>query len=531
MSGLPAVAILADAHFHDPAGRFGEAGIDWMGQRRAWRSWADTEAGPRAVNESADALTAALAAIRRRGIRHVVLLGDLTDDGQVETTARLAAFLGTQTDLDFLALPGNHDLFAAHGKHTATRLASAPGRTRLVTSDPDLAAIEADAVLTPAMRCAGAPEALEAMAAFGLTRQPHHLHWESPFGLSDALSDRMFDATSADGRTMHRLIDASYLVEPVPDLWLLMLDANVFEPRPGAYRPTQKRAFLDPGDAGWTALLRVKPHLLHWTGDVAARAARLGKALLTLSHYPVLDPFEDADGLERRLFGQTATVRRTPAMAVADALIGAGVRGHFGGHLHVAGVVRQGPLAHVSVPSLVAWPPGFVVAHAAPGQTRVEFVPLDAPADPGLAAFYRAEGASGAEASFALRARLIAQRRAHVARRILPRDWPSALLDATLADHLPRAPEGTVADLAIDGMLLREGGPLTGAAIAPDRLALLRELAARFGDPAPQAATAEARFLARWLHILGQSLNRMDRGLTVTIGTVEGTSTQTGPFF
>ena len=35
------------------------------------------------------------------------------------------------------------------------------------------------------------------------------------------------------GKTVISLVDASYLVEPEAGLWLLMIDANVFEPRDG----------------------------------------------------------------------------------------------------------------------------------------------------------------------------------------------------------------------------------------------------------------------------------------------------------
>jgi 3',5'-cyclic AMP phosphodiesterase CpdA len=545
------VAILADAHVHDIHGDYDAAGVILNGRRATLRSWHDTARSARAFNESGMAFDAALDSIRARGIRHVVLLGDYTDDGQVETTDRLAARLHAAHDLSFYAIPGNHDVFGPFGKHTATRFRTETG-TQLVTSDPTLAAEERHAaVLSPKLRCMGQPMGLSPMAAFGLFRQPHYLHWESPFGLSDAVADRQYDARSADGRTTRRLMDASYLVEPEAGLWLLMIDANIFEPRDGDWNERQKRAFLDPSTAGWTALLRVKPFLLPWIASVTARAKAQGKGLLTLSHYPALDPYEDAGDLERTLFGETETARRRPAPPVAAALAGAGVTLHFSGHIHSAGTVSvespAGQLTNVAVPSLVSWPPGFVIARATPQGPDVETVRLTPlPLDPALIALYRAESDDSPEMLGApdYTHFLLAQSRRRAIHRVLPRDWPRAIavavptataLDlATLMEGAPsltpdpaREPAvaaraarlgfdaGTLADYPMsdfvaDWYALRQAGPLGRDALTPDRLAACRFLSG-YGSAAPQAHSPDAAFFARILAVLATSLARMDR--------------------
>ncbi|MDP1575671.1 MAG: metallophosphoesterase, partial [Cypionkella sp.] len=314
---LHTVAVLADVHFHDPAGDFGGAGILADGVRLALRSWADTRIAARAFNETAGVLRAALEKIAAAGVRHVVLAGDYSDDGQAANIWRLVNVLEgfeQRHGLQFYAIPGNHDLYGPHGKHVTTRFVSAPGQTMMVTSDAEQA--EVGAIVTPAMRCGGQPAALLPMARFGLFRQPEYLHWESPFGLDDRPEARIYEAVSADGSATQRLMDASYLVEPEPGLWLLMIDANVFEPRAGRPDATRKKAFIGPSDAGWNAVLRVKPFLLDWIADVTARAQALGKTLVAVSHYPVLDPFQDVAGSERALFGETAIVRRTPGPQV-----------------------------------------------------------------------------------------------------------------------------------------------------------------------------------------------------------------------
>jgi 3',5'-cyclic AMP phosphodiesterase CpdA len=396
------LAIIADAHFHDPRGDFGGAGIRLHGERLVLRSWADTAHAIRAVNESAAVLTAALDRIVARGIRHVVLAGDYSDDGQAETVRRLADLLhGYQNrhGLRFHAIPGNHDVYGPHGKHTSTRILAAPGRTALLTSDPSQPLSPGD-VATAAMRCLGQPAGLAPMAAFGLFRQDWHLHWESPFGPDDTPDARMYDATAADGSVTHRLMDASYLVEPEPGLWLMLLDANVAEPRPGRTDPTRKKAFLDPSDAGWNALLRVKPHLLHWIADVTARAAEQGTVLVTISHYPVVDPFLPAAGAEAALTPASSLARRIPGPAVARALVAAGLRWHAGGHLHVHATntfdTGSGTLTDVALPSLVTFPPAFTLVSAgADGITAQAQSLADLPPDPMLTALYADQGRTG----------------------------------------------------------------------------------------------------------------------------------------
>ncbi len=516
---IPPVAVIADAHVHFPEGDYGGAGLVWQGRRRVWRSLADTAGGGRVVNESLAAFRAALDAIAARGVRHVVLLGDYTDDGQAETTARLAVLLRARADLAFYALPGNHDVFASHGKHIATRFATSPHTTELVTSDPRLAATEAGAILTPAMRMAGQPEALLPMAAFGYVRQPGYLHWETPFGASDRAEDRIYLARSADGSAAHSLMDASYLVEPSPGLWLLMLDANVFVPNPGPWRAAQKRAFADPSDAGWNALPQGKPHLLPWITDVAARARAGGKMLLAFSHYPAVGPFHARAGHDAALFGDAGQVRRMPGQDIAVALARAGIRLHLSGHIHTASISRAAGLVDVAVPSTTAFPGGYAILTPGQGEVTAELVPLTSvPEDSHLAAFYRA---SGAEEVPDYRALLSMQVRNRMAQS-LTRDWPpeaaAGVRDARVGDvagslGLPAGPcpDLAFAALLADAALLRSGGPLAGPALDADRLAALRHLArgaATTGGDAP---------LRRYLDMVAAALTRLDAGASVTV--------------
>ncbi len=443
---LPRIALIADAHYHCLDSDYG-ASFTLEDKPLALRSWADTQQSSRVFNESDDALNYTLRDIHRKGIRHVALLGDYTDDGQLEATQRLVDLLTHYQDkygMAFFALPGNHDVYGPAGKHQSTRLLGADGGSRLVTSDPDVAATEPDnAILSPSMYCPGYSMGLQLMARFGYFRQPDHIHWESPFGVCDAESSRLYQARSADGLVVRQLMDASYLVEPVNGLWLLMIDANVFEPRNGNWRMEQKKAFLDSSDAGWNSVLRNKPHLITWITDVCDRATRQGKQLIACSHYPVLDVFNDASDTEQRLFGNTTMVRRRPSPSVARTVAATGLEWHFGGHLHVNGLTRYTDGSHtltdIAVPSPASFPPGYKVVDCSSQGTSVETVPLyDMPLNLRLTRYYqeeslRTEQAADPALSATSYGEFLYQREsARTLHRHLPKDWP-----AYIARHIP----------------------------------------------------------------------------------------------
>jgi hypothetical protein len=330
-------------------------------------------------------------------------------------------------------------------------------------------------------------------------------------------------------------MDASYLVEPEAGLWLLMIDTNVFEPRPGRLDPSRKKAFIGPSDAGWTALLRVKPFLLDWVRDVTTRAQSLGKTLVTVSHYPVLDPFCDSAGSEMALYGPTTITRRCPAPAVGHALAEAGLRWHLGGHMHVNATTRmatpKGNLTDFSLPSLVAFPPAFKVITASPDAFTAQTVSLaDLPPDPDLSALYAAEGRQGPPQAFG--DFLATQRRAHLLERQLPLDWPAEVLallqgrdagfllehSATDAADFARRhslpPDAlkncSLQDLVLDANLIRAAGTLAPGWVTAERIRLYRALATELGDAAADPKQGAAAFFSRFLSVLFVSLERMD---------------------
>lgn len=529
------IAVIADAHFHDVEGAYGVPGL-LAGERcLTLRTWDDTRTSTRVFNESASALEAALAAVASRKIRHVVLLGDYTDDGQRITTAKVAKLLAdheARFGTRFYALPGNHDIFGPEGRHQAKYFAQADGTRLLVTSDP--VDPSENHVFQAGMYCEGYPKGLTPMATFGYFRSEDYLHWETPFGLSDQAADRTYEVSSPDGQNRYTLMDASYLVEPEDGLWLLMLDANVFEPRDGVFVRGSEQAFIDSTGAGWNAMLRCKPFIFGWIEDVARRAKQKGKTLLAFSHYPVIDVLDDKEGWLDALFPNSTMTKRRPVDAVAEALIAAGVTVHFSGHLHIEGVSRRqfedGTLTNVAVPSLVAFPPAFKHLSIKNGSVDIETVSLSAlPVDQDIMDVYRREMSQAstlpdaALQAFTYGDFLRLHTSALILNRYFQKEWPADVVAclapmslAQLCQDARTRPRGLetmarqqsqwtletletipVVEIISDWYCLQQAGQSALPVLGEDRLELMQWLAALYAQDAAQDSDHQVKIFLR----------------------------------
>lgn len=562
MSDLPPIAVIADIHFHDLDADFGFPGITIADRRLAVRSWSETRLSTRVFNESARALHAALEAVIDRGIRHVVLLGDYSDDGQRSTLLRLREILTDYTQkhgLNFYALPGNHDIFGPAGRHQTKEFLGKDGEPIVISSDAELQ--KSGVVISADMYCEGYPAGLHPMREFGYYRNPSYLHWETPFGASDADADRTYEAVSADGRNKYRLMDASYLVEPEPGLWLLMIDANIFEPRNGEFAEGEEAAFIDSTGAGWNALLRCKPFLIDWLADVAARAKASGKTLLAFSHYPALDVFDGASASEAVLFGATILLRRTPQPVVAETLVRAGIEVHFSGHLHVEGVTHRRiagqDIRNIAVPSLVAFPPAFKTVEVADGTVTIDTVPLnDLRLDPDILSAYEWEAeVSESERTKAFSAGhyeefLLDHLRELIRHRYMRKEWPAGLADqlahldmadilgllsqerdrsdllAALAKHSNLSQDDIASipfiEVVLDWYCLRQASQLAFDVIAPERRKLYSSLVEHLGQSADVEDDKAISFVRAFLSAFAPLIERASRHpnrLTISVGT------------
>ncbi|MDH4439884.1 MAG: metallophosphoesterase [Rhizobium sp.] len=534
------LVVIADAHVHDIEGDYGIPGIAVGERRLSLQTWAHSRESTRVYNESSLAFEAALDVVASRGIRHVVLLGDYTDDGQRRTTESLAkrlweheARFGTR----FYALPGNHDIFGPAGRHQSRHfLVPDGGSVRVSSDDRDP---PSGSVVTPVMFCEGYPAGLMPMARYGYFRRPDDLSWETPFGHDDSPEARTYEVASEDGTNRYQLMDASYLVEPEPGLWLLMIDANVFEPRNGSFRRGSKSAFIDSSGAGWNALLRLKPFLIDWIADVAARAQASGKTLLPFSHYPTIDPFDDREGYEQALFPDGVISLRRPKDEVAEALISAGLKLHFSGHWHIDGVSRHQhldkTLTNIALPSLVAFPPAFKHLSVETGCLTVETIDLSTlPLDGDVMALYRREAErNGLVPDEALQAIdygdfLRCHAKALVAHRYFRREWPQDVIriiaTMSVADLLcdPRtAPQHhraasllvanafsdlSVLDLIADWYCLRQAGSMALSLIGQQRLDHMRRIAGPYADPPSASDEIQTHPVVAYLEIFFRSM-------------------------
>ncbi|MBP1861409.1 metallophosphoesterase family protein [Rhizobium herbae] len=505
----PRIAVIADAHFHDLYADYGFPGIVQGDRRLTFRLLADTARSTRVFNESYFAFHHALDEIAASGIRHVVLLGDYSDDGQVETVKGVKRVLddyAARFGMRFYATVGNHDIFGAAGRHRAKRFMNEDGSYSILSSDPHMRDRGAHSVIaSDRMYCRGYPDGLDAMADFGFFPRPGDLHWETPFGTDGNPAARFYQVQSPDGKTTRSLMDASYLVEPFPGVWLLMIDANVFVPVDGV-SPGEAGDLADSTSAGWNAMLTHKRFVLDWMKDIAGRARHEGKCLLAFSHYPVLDPLDATVDDEVALLGRTGMSERIPTRAVAEALIAAGIDIHFSGHLHVNDTARHDNgdrfLINVAMPSLVAFPGAYKVVTVGEQRIDIETVGINAmPLDADLRLAYDKEIVpSRLEAGSLLDVDdyggFLFEHLAHlVGRRYLKREWPkdiTAMIRTLDLDDL-------AALALIDEPVAAVDAIATLAAARTD--AELQQRLAAAGAGAAQLSVTAMEFLADWYRL------------------------------
>lgn len=468
------VAVLSDPHLHDVGSGNGPGTVV--------RSLAETIHSTRVFNESEAAFRQVLADIADQSPDVLVIVGDLTDDGQPASWAAVASLLAgfrAAHGIRVFATPGNHDQWAMAGKPLTKDRVDADGRIETLSSDP-----RPGVTLCAGMRMVGYADALRFGAAFGYMRDPADLHWETPFGRSDRLAERVY--LQGDGGP--GMIDASYLVEPQKGLWLLSIDAN-------AYRPDGNGGVDDFSKEGWSAALRHKPHLLPWMTDVARRAKDLGKSLVAFSHYPVADIFSGTVAALDAVDPTGGGRRRMPDPGTMAALAGTGIGLHFSGHFHVDATAPDpsGRMLNVAMPSTVAFPAGWKLLEIDGPETRIITHPLrKAPGFDLWADRYRREAARRGIAPPPVigapdyPAFLDRHFDAMVIDRRLTEDWPTRMRDLVLSNSLADltgVDSGNLSmrDVFIDWYRLREagGGPLAGVSDAR------RELYGRIADALP----------------------------------------------
>ena len=490
------IAFMADVHFHDvyadlTDGPF-EGPANTISRKQAtMRTMAAQLRSTRLFNENYFAFLAALDDAMARGIEHVALPGDFSDDGQPVHIRGLDRILDRYTDkgVRFYLTPGNHDPSSPFGRPAGKPdYLGAAGRAVGIFS-PGAGPCQDSAGSLPD-RGAAAPagsgaycsadvaemgyEGLYAwLGDHGLFPQASDRYWETPYSghavedyefgaarVSAGFEDRQYEVcregTGGPYRKPHYrectvVPDASYLVEPVDGIWLLAIDANVFVPLGSNSDVSQP--FAGASNAGYNRLVTHKAHLLDWIESVTHRARELEKRLIVFSHYP-MGGFEDhQSGAIATLLGvEHDDVARHPAAAVTALLAERGVRIHLAGHMHVndtevTRVSDEVYLVNIQVPSLGAYVPAYKVLTVHEGdKISVETIELsEVPRFKELFEHYEVEHAFlTAEDSRSTWDRSIldsqsyreftdAHLRALTVGRYLPEDWYPPFRDALLA--------------------------------------------------------------------------------------------------
>src|SRR5690606_12863471 len=114
-------AIIADPHLHDVRSdyRLGRIEAARLPGGMELRSLADTVQSTRLYNESGLAFRGVLDDIAARGVRHVILVGDYSDDGQdtsVNASLELMRSYSERFGMRFFSTVGNHDVYGYSGR-------------------------------------------------------------------------------------------------------------------------------------------------------------------------------------------------------------------------------------------------------------------------------------------------------------------------------------------------------------------------------------------------------------------------------
>lgn len=420
------IAFMPDIHFHDVYAEFEDGSFSGLensesGKLATIRTMQAQLHSTRLFNENYFALLAALDDMVARGIQLVALPGDFSDDGQPIHIRGLRKILDHYSEnhgIEFFATPGNHDPVRpfdtpggkadflgtdGHSQRIFSRgvqecMDYEGSWTKVDTGRP------LETICTEEITLLGYQKIMEQLADFGFYPKPGYRHWETPYSspgeyryqkarIEADYQNRQYEicqqgkgGVDKEESYTHctQVPDASYLVEPVPGLWLLSIDANVYVPKAADTSEGKSLTFESSGNAGYNRMLTHKSQVLDWIADVVERANASGKHLIAFSHYPMVEFYNGQSDTLAQLFGSgSSQLKRQPRSHVSQALADTGLKLHVGGHMHMndTGVVPGADgntLVNVQAPSLAAYVPAYKLMTLHSDQTvEVETIVLD----------------------------------------------------------------------------------------------------------------------------------------------------------
>lgn len=379
------IAFLSDVHLQDLFGTFSDNDYNGVlnpktGQYVLLRTMASQLHSTRIFNENYFAFIAALEDIAKRKIKYVALPGDYTDDGQpihVRGLEKILAQYSKKYNIEFFITTGNHDPVGPFAQDSGKEdFLGKDGKSQPIYSKDGLykpnLSTEQPVIVTADIAKMGYLGITDGLKDFGFYPNKKYKFWATPFSTYNSqnysfekaseaalLSNRVYNVTPG-----YEVPDVSYVVEPIDGLWLMAIDGNVYIPKKNDGDPKDPKNYSE-ASTGYNNVLSNKKHLIKWVQDISAESKKQGKILIAFSHFPMIDFNDDASAEIKGLLGPNKwQLNRVPVEEVAKTFADAGLKIHFGGHMHIndTGIrttEKGNTLVNIQTPSLAAYIPAY----------------------------------------------------------------------------------------------------------------------------------------------------------------------------
>lgn len=399
------IAFLADVHLQDLYGILDDNNYEGIknpkdGSYVKLRTMEAQLHSTRIFNENYFAFLAALEDIANRKIKYVALPGDYSDDGQPLHVRGLQKILDSYTQkygIQFFITTGNHDPVGPFAQESGkSDFLGAGGKRQPIFSKKGIYNYdinkELPVVITKDIAKMGYRGITDYLRNFGFYPKESYKYWATPF--SSYSSDQYTFAKAEESASLNNryysikpgysIPDVSYVVEPVDGLWILAIDGNVYIPTGSARKDIENPTNYSGASMGYNNVLIHKKHLIAWVQKIMEEAKKQDKTVIAFSHFPMIDFNDDASQDIAQFMGPDKwQLDRVPNEEVAQAFADAGLRIHFGGHMHIndTGIrtTKQGNmLVNVQTPSLAAYIPGYkLLTIKGKDQFEVETITID----------------------------------------------------------------------------------------------------------------------------------------------------------
>ncbi|WP_253790213.1 metallophosphoesterase [Flavobacterium sp. HSC-32F16] len=379
------VAFLSDVHLQDLFGSFSDNEFKGVlntktGKYALIRTMASQLHSTRIFNENYFAFIAALEDIAKRKIKYVALPGDYTDDGQPIHVRGLKKILDQyqkKYGIEFFITTGNHDPVGPFAQESGKEdFLGKEGKSQPIFSKDGMYKpnmnIEQPVVITADIAKMGYLGITNDLQNFGFYPNKKYKFWSTPFASYNSQNynyKKAVEASQLNKRVYNVALgfevpDVSYVVEPIDGLWLMAIDGNVYIPKKTDGDPKDSKSYSE-ASTGYNNVLSNKKHLIKWVQDISAEAKLRGKTLVAFSHFPMIDFNDDASAEIKELLGPNKwQLNRVPVEEVAQVFADAGLKIHFGGHMHINDTgsrttPKGNTLVNIQTPSLAAYIPAY----------------------------------------------------------------------------------------------------------------------------------------------------------------------------